>query len=54
MFWDDEEIRSKFMNYLATWSRNSAAYIQKGFYARDSTTVTEGLSSNEEAIEVGL
>ena len=21
MFWDDEEIRSKFMNYLATWSK---------------------------------
>ena len=29
MFWDDEEIRSKFMDYLATWSKNPAAYIQK-------------------------
>ena len=38
---DDEETSSKFMNYLATWSKNTAAYIQKGFYAQDSTTSTE-------------
>ena len=54
MFWDDEEIRSKFMNYLATWSKNTSAYIQKGFYTQDSTTSTERKSSNEEAIEVGF
>ena len=41
MFWNDEEIRSKFMNYLATWSKNAAAYIQKGFYTQDSTTLRE-------------
>ena len=37
-FWDNEEIRSKFMDYLAIWSKNPAAYIKKGFYCQDSTT----------------
>ena len=42
------------MNHLATWSKNTAAYIQKGSYTQDSTTSTERKSSNEEAIEVGF
>ena len=25
MFWDNEEIRTKFMDFLATWSKNPAA-----------------------------
>ena len=42
------------MNYLVIWSKNTAAYIQKGFYIQDSTRSTERKSSNEEAIEVGF
>ena len=33
-FWDKEEIRFKFMDYLAIWSKNPAAYIKKGFIAK--------------------
>ena len=54
MFWDDEEIRTKFMDFLATWSKNPAAYIQKGFYNQDPTTSMETKSSNEDTIEVGF
>ena len=54
MFWDDEEIRSEFMEYLAVWSKNPAVYIQKGYYDQDSTTRQEKESSDEEAIEVGF
>ena len=51
MFWD-EEIRMKFMDFLSTWSKNPAAYIQQGFYTQDSTTSMETKSSNENTIEV--
>ena len=54
MFWDNEEIRAAFMEYLAVWSKNPAVYIQKGYYDQDSNTRKEKESSNEETIEVGF
>ena len=54
MFWDNEEIRAAFMEYLAVWSKNPAAYIQKGYCDQDSTTRKEKELSDEETIEVGF
>ena len=54
MFWDNEEIRSAFMEYLAVWSKNPAVYILEGYYDQDSNKRKVKESSNEEAIEVGF
>ena len=45
MFWDDEEIRTKFKDYLAVWSKNPDQH---------STTRKKKKSSIEETIEVGF
>ena len=42
------------MDYLAVWSKNPAAYIQKGYCNQDSTTRTEKASSDDDNIEVGF
>ena len=54
MFWDNKEIKSKLMDYLAVWSKNPAAYIQKGYYDQDPTTRKEKETRNDETIEVGF
>ena len=53
-FWDNEEIRSKFMDYRAFWSKSPAAYIKKCFYCQDSTTNADKSIDDEEAVEVGF
>ena len=53
-FWDTEELRTKFMDYLAVWSKNSAANLKQGFHCKDSTTTAENFVDDEENIEVGF
>ena len=53
-FWDNEEIRTKFLDYLAVWYKNPAAYLKQGFYCQDSTTTAENFVDDEENIEVGF
>ena len=53
-FWDNEEIRTKFMDYLAVWSKNPAAYFKKGFYCQDTTTKADKSMDDEDNVEVGF
>ena len=34
-FWEDEETSAKFLEFLAVWSKNTAAYFKKTFAAQD-------------------
>ena len=53
-FWDNEEIRTKFLDYLAVWSKNPAAYLKKGVCCQDSTTKADKSIIDEDNIEVGF
>ena len=52
-FWEDEESRAKFLEFLAAWSKNTAAYFKKTFAAQDDTESIK-LQNEEEEIEVGF
>ena len=41
------------MDYLAVWSKNTAAYLKKVFYSQQSTTIADK-SIDEDSIEVGF
>ena len=54
MFWHNKQIRSKFMDYLAVWSKNTVAYKKKSYYDQDSITRKEKEYSDDDIIEVGF
>ena len=52
-FWGEEETREEFLEFLAAWSKNPAAYFKKTLAAQDETQLIKQ-ADEEEEIEVGF
>ena len=52
-FWEDEETRTKFLEFLAGWQKNTAVYFKKTFAAQDDTESIK-LQNDDKEIEVGF
>ena len=52
-FWEEEETRAQFLEFLGSWSKNPAAYFKKTFAAQDESKSLRK-ADEEEEIEVGF